>query len=46
VSLCARGNVYRDLDREELTRRLKALHAQNDPIELPEPQSATELGKV
>jgi diadenylate cyclase len=47
VSLCARGNVYRDLDREELTRRLKALYAQNEPIERAMPQSATEqLGKV
>jgi len=46
VSLCVQGQVTRDLNREELTRRLRAFYAQTEPSVTPEPDAPPEPGKV
>ncbi len=46
VSLCVQGNVYRHLDREELTRRLRTFYAQTESEEPSVPEVTAELGKV
>lgn len=47
VSLCVRGNVFRDLDREELTRRLRAYYAQTESeVDTPSPEAPPEPGKA
>lgn len=45
VSICAQGVVYRDLDREELTTKLRAYYAQTEPSAAPE-SPAAEPGRV
>ena len=46
VSLCVQGKVYRDLDREELTTRLRAFYAQTVDEEAVAPETPPELGKA
>ncbi len=46
VSLCVQGKVYRDLDREALTQRLRAFYAQTEEEPPLVTEAKTELGKA
>ncbi len=46
VSLCVQGKVYRDLDREALTQRLRAFYAQTGEEPSLVSEATTELGKA
>jgi diadenylate cyclase len=46
VSLCIQGKVHRDLDREELTSRLRTLYAQTEDAAPSVEELPQELGKV
>lgn len=46
VTLCVQGKVHRDLDKEELTKRLRAFYAQTEPEERAEADAPVGSGKV